>query len=69
MAMGRMGAENYFQRWQQYAKSFKPAEKSEAGSGGEPASAVPVRGRGGWGRDQDRDLYFFERSFIPLFYA
>jgi len=23
MAMGRMGAENYFQRWQQYAKSFK----------------------------------------------
>jgi carbonic anhydrase/acetyltransferase-like protein (isoleucine patch superfamily) len=23
MAMGRMGAENYFQRWQQYAKGFK----------------------------------------------
>jgi carbonic anhydrase/acetyltransferase-like protein (isoleucine patch superfamily) len=23
MAMGRMGAENYFQRWQQYGKSFK----------------------------------------------
>jgi carbonic anhydrase/acetyltransferase-like protein (isoleucine patch superfamily) len=23
MVMGRMGAENYFQRWQQYAKGFK----------------------------------------------
>src|SRR5579885_483222 len=39
----------------QVATPGEPPKKVEADSGGESASAVPVRGRGGWGRDQDRD--------------
>ncbi len=47
----------------QVATPGEPPKKVEADSGGEPASAVPVRGRGGWGRDQGRDSSFLQRSF------